>query len=33
MKWGTPRYMAYVLKRGGEPVAIDLDTAHDIDGS
>ena len=30
-KWGAPRYVAYVLKRSGEPVAIDLGGAEPID--
>ena len=29
--WGGPRYVAYVLKRTGEPVAIDLGAAHPIE--
>jgi CHAT domain-containing protein/Tfp pilus assembly protein PilF len=29
--WGAPRYVAYVLNRTGEPVAIDLGTAEPID--
>jgi CHAT domain-containing protein/Tfp pilus assembly protein PilF len=30
-KWGAPRYVAYVLRREGEPAAIDLGAADDID--
>jgi tetratricopeptide (TPR) repeat protein len=30
-KWGAPRYVAYVLPREGEPAAIDLGAAQDID--
>jgi CHAT domain-containing protein len=30
-KWGAPRYVAYVLRREGEPAAIDLGAAQDID--
>ena len=30
-KWGVPRYVAYVLRREGEPAAIDLGAAQDID--
>jgi CHAT domain-containing protein len=30
-RWGSPRYMAYVLKREGEPVAVDLGEAQSID--
>ena len=30
-RWGAPRYVAYVLKRSGEPVAIDLGAAQPID--
>jgi CHAT domain-containing protein len=29
--WGAPRYVAYVLRREGEPAAIDLGVAQDID--
>ncbi len=30
-RWSTPRYMAYLLMRAGEPVAIDLGEAQPID--
>jgi hypothetical protein len=30
-RWDAPRYVAYVLKRGGEPVAIDLGSAQPIE--
>ena len=30
-RWGTPRYIAYVLRREGEPAAIDLGMAQDLD--
>jgi hypothetical protein len=30
-RWGAPRYVAYVLRREGEPAAIDLGAAQDID--
>jgi CHAT domain-containing protein len=30
-RWGAPRYVAYVLRREGEPTAIDLGAAQDID--
>jgi hypothetical protein len=30
-RWGEPRYIAYVLRRNGEPAAIDLGAAQDID--
>ncbi|NOU09180.1 MAG: CHAT domain-containing protein [Nitrospira sp.] len=30
-RWGVPRYVAYVLKRAGEPAAIDLGVAQSID--
>jgi CHAT domain-containing protein/Tfp pilus assembly protein PilF len=29
-KWGPPRYVAYVLRREGDPAAIDLGAAQDI---
>jgi CHAT domain-containing protein/Tfp pilus assembly protein PilF len=32
-RWGAPRYVAYVLRRKGEPAAIDLGAAQDIDKS
>lgn len=31
MKWGAPRYVAYVLRHEGDPAAIDLGAAKDID--
>jgi CHAT domain-containing protein/Tfp pilus assembly protein PilF len=30
-KWGAPRYVAYVLRREGDPAAIDVGAARDID--
>jgi len=30
-QWGAPRYVAYVLRREGEPAVIDLGAAQDID--
>jgi hypothetical protein len=30
-RWGAPRYVAYVLRREGDPAAIDLGAAQDID--
>jgi tetratricopeptide (TPR) repeat protein len=30
-RWGAPRYVAYVLRHDGEPAAIDLGAAQDID--
>jgi CHAT domain-containing protein/Tfp pilus assembly protein PilF len=30
-QWGAPRYVAYVLRREGDPSAIDLGAAQDID--
>ena len=30
-RWDAPRYIAYVLRREGEPVAIDLGAAQDIE--
>jgi CHAT domain-containing protein len=30
-RWGAPHYVAYVLRREGEPAAIDLGAAQDID--
>jgi CHAT domain-containing protein/Tfp pilus assembly protein PilF len=30
-RWGAPRYVAYVLRREGEPAAINLGAAQDID--
>jgi CHAT domain-containing protein len=30
-RWGAPRYVAYVLRREGEPVAINVGAAQDID--
>jgi CHAT domain-containing protein/Tfp pilus assembly protein PilF len=30
-RWGVPRYVAYVLRRKGDPAAIDLGAAQDID--
>ena len=30
-RWGAPRYVAYVLRREGEPAAIDLGAAQDIE--
>src|SRR5260370_25942171 len=29
--WGEPRYVAYALRREGDPAAIDLGAAQDID--
>ena len=31
VRWGAPRYVAYVLKHAGEPVVIDLGAAQSID--
>jgi CHAT domain-containing protein/Tfp pilus assembly protein PilF len=30
-RWGAPRYVAYVLRRDGEPAVFDLGAAQDID--
>jgi CHAT domain-containing protein len=30
-RWGAPRYVAYVLRREGDPAAIDVGAAQDVD--